>query len=158
MKCFRGHNFGARTLRFLHFEVYLASDKFFLFLFFIQKFCASSVDFFRFLSKFSKNIFFKFFLKRIRCSKYKQQGFVKVLISYTKCKIAMLVLQNCDLWSVFNKHQNFEFLKKKTRKLCIMQKKITRIKTFFFHVLHLSSKFLSFSFDNKKILKLNRSP
>ena len=24
----------------------------------------------------------------------------------------MIFLQNCDLWSVFNKHQNFEFSKK----------------------------------------------
>ena len=31
-------------------------------------------------------------------------------------KFAMLFLQNCDLLIVFNKHQNFEFLKKKNRK------------------------------------------
>ena len=54
---------------FLHFEVYLVSD-YFLFLFFsIRKFCAGL---FQIFSKFSKNIFIKKFLKRIRCSKYKQ--------------------------------------------------------------------------------------
>ena len=38
-------------------------------------------------------------------------------------------------------------------------KTIPRIKTFFIHVLHLSSKFQSFRFNNKKkILKLKLSP
>ena len=38
------------------------------------------MDFFPFFSsKLKKNIFFNFFLKRIRCLKYKQQGIVKVL-------------------------------------------------------------------------------
>ena len=45
---------------------------------------------------------------------------------------------------------------KKKSKTMHHTKKIPRIKTFFFHVLHLSSKFKSFRF-NKKNLKLNRS-
>ena len=69
----------------------------------------------------------------------------------------MFFLQNCDLWSVFNKHHNFEFLKKKTRKLCIIQK-IPRIKTFFFHILHLSSKIQRFRLNNKKNSKTESVP
>ena len=144
---------------FLHFEVYLVSDNFMFLFFSIWKFCAPSVDFKEKNSKF-KNIyiFLFFFLKRIRRSKYKQQRILKVLISYKMQKFAMLFLQNCDLWSVFYKHQNFEFFKK-TRKLSIIQKKSHESKhSDFFNVLHLSSKFQSFRFNNKKNLKLNRSP
>ena len=37
-------------------------------------------------------------------------------------------------------------------------KKITRIKTFFFHVLHLSSKFQSFALNNKKFFLTESVP
>ena len=72
-------------------------------------------------------------------------------------KFAMLFLQNCDLWSVFNKHQNFEFFKK-TRKLCIIEKKKSHESKHFFHILHLSSKFHSFRFNNKENSKTESVP
>ena len=102
---------------FLHFEVYLVSDNF-LFLFFsIRKFCAPSVNFFQFFSKFWKKIFFiHFFLKRIRCSKYKQQGILKVLISYQMqnlqcsfCKIA-----TCEAFLITTKILSFSKKKSET--------------------------------------------
>ena len=81
-------------LFFLHFEVYLVSNNFLSLFFSIRKFCVLSVDFFPFFRNFQKNIFFNFFLKRIRCSKYKQQGILKVLISYQ-----MQILQ-CSFYKI----------------------------------------------------------
>ena len=97
---------------FLHFEVYSVSDNF-LFLFFsIRKFCAPSVNFFQFFSKFWKYIFFiHFFLKRIRRSRRNFEGTNKL----PNAEFAMLFLQNSDLWSIFNNHQNFEFFKKNSK-------------------------------------------
>ena len=76
---------------FLHFEVYLVSDNFLLLFFSIREFCAPSVDFFQ----FSKNIFFTFFLKRIRCSKYKQQKNFEGTNKLPNAKFAILFLQTC---------------------------------------------------------------
>ena len=103
-------------MSFLHFEVFLVPNNS-LFLFFsIRKFCSPFVDFFLFFLKIFKNyIFLNFFLKRIRCSKYKQ-GIVKE----PNAKFAMLFLRNCDLLNVFNKYRNYA------------PQKNPRIQTFFF--------------------------
>ena len=65
----------------------------------------------------------------------------------------MLYLQNCDLSRVFNKHQNFEIFKK-IKNYASYKKKSHESKTTFFHILHLSSKFQTFRFNNKKKKKL----
>ena len=94
---------------FFYFEIYLVSNNF-LFLFFsIRKFCTPSVDFFQFFFfKFSKNIFLNFFLKRIRCSKYKQ-GIFKVLISYQmqnlQCSFYKIV--TCEVFLINTKILSF---------------------------------------------------
>ena len=83
---------------FLHFEVYLVMNNS-LFLFFfkweILRFIRELFSFF-----FFRKIYF-FFLKRIICSKYKQQGIVKVLISYQiinlQCSIFKIVICNAFL-------------------------------------------------------------
>ena len=133
---------------FLHFEVYLVSDNFFFLFFSIRKFWAPSVDFFHFFSKFSKNIFFKFFLKRIRRSKYKQQGILKILISYQmqNLQCSFYKIATCEAFIITTKILTFS----KKLENYASYKTIPRIKTFFIHVLHLSSKFQSFRFNNKK--------
>ena len=143
---------------FLHFEVYLVSDNF-LFLFFsIRKFCAPSVNFFQFFFRNFENIYFfiHFFLKRIRRSKYKQQGILKVLISYQMQNLQCFFckIPTCEAFLITTK---ICFSKKKLENYA-SYKTIPQIKTFFFHVLHLSSEFQSFRFNNKKNLKLKWSP
>ena len=61
----------------------------------------------------------------------------------------MLYLQYRNMWSIFDKHKNFECIKKK--------KKLKNYATIF-HILHLSSKFQSLRPNNNFFLKLNRSP
>ena len=141
---------------FLHFEVYLVSDNFLFLLFQFGNFALHPWTLSIF-SKFKKKIFLIFFLKRIRCSKYKQQGIVKVLISYQiqNLQCSLYKIATYEAFLINTKILSFS---KKLENYASYKKKIPRIKTFFFHVLHLSSKFKSFRFNNKKNLKLNRSP
>ena len=126
---------------FLDLEVYLVFHNSLLFIFFNSDILSSIRELFSFFS-LNFRIFLLFFLRRIRCSKYKQQGIVKVLISYQMqnflCSIFIIV--TCEAFLINTKILSF-------------------FKTFFFHILHLCSEFQSFRYNNKNIFfKLNRSP
>ena len=65
-------------------------------------------------------------------------------------------IATCEAFLINTKILSFK--KKKLEDYASYKKKIARIKALFFLILHLSSKFQSFRFNNKKILKLNLSP
>ena len=131
---------------FLHFEVYLVSDNF-LFLFF---------RFFFFLN-FQKLYFFTFFLKRIRCSKYKQQGIVKVLISYQmqNLQCSFYKITTCEAFSINTKILSFL---KKLENYASYKKKSRESKHCFSSFYISLPNFKAFGSIIKKNLKLNRSP
>ena len=81
---------------------------------------------------------------------------MKVLISYQMQNLQCFFYKvaTCESFLINTKILRF---KKKNRNYA-SYKKITRIKTFFFHVLHLPSKFQSFRFNNKKKSKTESVP
>ena len=98
-------------------------------------------------SIFFLNIFFKYFLKRIRCSKYKQQGIVKVLIRYKirNLQCSFFKIATCEAVLINTKILSF-WKKLKT----MHHTKNPMNQNILFHILHLSSKIQSLRFNNKK--------
>ena len=80
---------------------------------------------------------------------YKPQGIVKVLISnqMQNLQCSFFKIATCAAFLINTKIRVFE---KKKLENYASYKKIPRIKTFFFHILHLSSIIQSFRFNNKK--------
>ena len=60
---------------------------------------------------------------------------MKVQIRHQMQKTAMFYLQHCDLWNLFQKYQNFEFIKKTMHRRKNANKKVLEI-TFYIFVLN----------------------
>ena len=136
---------------FLDLEVYLVihNSLLFIYFFFISKIWRFIRGLFSiFFLKKKKNC--QFFLKQIRCSKYKQQGIVKVSISYQiqNLQCSIFKIATCEAFLISTKILSFSTKKKLKLASYALYKK--KSKTFFFHILYLSSNlFQSFrSYNN----------
>ena len=56
---------------------------------------------------------------------------------------AMFYLQNCDLWNLIKKYQNFDFFQEKQKTMHPTKKKNIQWLRTLFHILHLCTKFQS---------------
>ena len=124
---------------FLPFEVYLVPNSF-LFLFF--SILSRNISIFS--RNFQKLYFLIFFLNGLDVRNINNKKLWSYQMKNLQC--SFLKIATCEAFLINTKILSFS---KKTRKLCIIKKSTNQ--NIFFHILHLSSKFQSSRFNNKKI-------